>query len=193
MTALFTVFLFLRRIMIPSPEFTNKPATSAPKDKLPPINNSLRKTLLAQFGIKPTMEPNKGDRYLFVTTKLEKLSSPTAATISPKETLITKTYHAAGHLQVRQAGRPDTDRSFAAICRLQQSGSRLCRRGRGGRVLPVRPVKLDHLDLLGSADRLLGADPGCSAWTARLSRSERHPENGHAWTSDRRRSGHMRL
>ena len=77
--------------MMPRPELTNNPATSAPKERLPPINSSLRRTLLAQFGISPISEPNKGAKYLFEAIKLEKFSSPTEPIIKPKEMLIIKT------------------------------------------------------------------------------------------------------
>ena len=49
-------------IIIPSPELTNKPPNNAPKERFPSINNSDKSTLLAQLGIKPISDPNKGDK-----------------------------------------------------------------------------------------------------------------------------------
>ena len=60
MKAFLMVFLSLNKTVIPKPELTNNPAKSAPNDKLPEINSSVIKILEAQFGIRPTIEENKG-------------------------------------------------------------------------------------------------------------------------------------
>ena len=54
----FALFLFLNKTIIPNPEFTNKPANKAPKDKLPSINSSLNNKEEAQLGINPIIEEN---------------------------------------------------------------------------------------------------------------------------------------
>ena len=86
-----TCFLLLSNIIIPSPEFTNKPDNKAPNDKEFDIYSSLIRILEAQLGISPINEEYKGARYLFDTKKLVKLSSPTAAIIRPNTTLIRNT------------------------------------------------------------------------------------------------------
>ena len=88
----FAVFLCLNNIIIPRPAFTNNPASKAPKDKLFSINNSLNNKLEAQLGIKPIIEANSGERYLFMLIKLAKFSSPTKPIKSPNKKLIAKTY-----------------------------------------------------------------------------------------------------
>ena len=87
----FAVFLFFKRIIIPKPELTSNPARSAPKERELDIYNSVIRMLLAQLGINPTMEENRGAKKRLFTRKAEKLSSPTAAMIKPNPTLIRNT------------------------------------------------------------------------------------------------------
>ena len=88
----FALFLFLKSIIIPKPAFTNKPESNAPNDKLPSMNNSLSNNEDAQLGIKPIIEANNGDKYLFICMKFAKFSSPTKPMRNPKARLIAKTY-----------------------------------------------------------------------------------------------------
>ena len=84
-------FLCLSNIIRPRPALINNPASKAPNDKLPSINNSLNNKLDAQLGIKPIMEANKGDKYLFMLIKLAKFSSPTNPIIIPNVKLTANT------------------------------------------------------------------------------------------------------
>ena len=83
--------LFFNKTSIPRPELTSKPPTKAPKERLPPINNSLISKELAQLGIKPIKQEYNGVKYLFASKNDEKFSFPTKAIIIPKSKLITKT------------------------------------------------------------------------------------------------------
>ena len=69
-------FLSLKIKTIPNPALTHKPASVAPNDNPPFINNSDKTTEDAQFGINPTIVAYKGDTYLLNSKKLIKFSSP---------------------------------------------------------------------------------------------------------------------
>lgn len=83
--------LFLIKTSIPKPELTSKPPHKAPKERFPPTNNSVNKSDDAQLGIKPIIQENRGDMYLFTSKNAAKLSSPTKPMIKPKTRLIIKT------------------------------------------------------------------------------------------------------
>ena len=88
----FAAFLFLNNMSMPKPAFTNKPESNAPKARLPLTNNSLKRIEEAQFGIKPIIAANNGDKYLFVWRNAAKFSSPTKPIIKPNVRLIANTY-----------------------------------------------------------------------------------------------------
>ena len=62
----FALLRFFNKTIKPNPALTNSPDVKAPNDKLPSINNSDNSNEEAQFGIRPIIEENKGDRYLFI-------------------------------------------------------------------------------------------------------------------------------
>ena len=90
--ARFATFLFFNRTIIPSPELTNNPAKSAPKERDPSAKSLVISKLLAQLGIRPMMEANNGVRYLLLFKNPTNLSSPMNPIINPITKLITSTY-----------------------------------------------------------------------------------------------------
>ena len=83
--------LFYINTIIPNPELTSRPPHKAPKERLLETNSSVNSNELEQLGIKPTIQAYKGVRYLFVSKKALKLSSPTPVMIKPIARLIIKT------------------------------------------------------------------------------------------------------
>ena len=67
---------FLNKQINPKPAFIVNPPNSVPKEILSNTNNSAITILLAQFGIKPTIEATNGDKYLFFSIKIKSVDSP---------------------------------------------------------------------------------------------------------------------
>ena len=84
-------FLLFSKQTNPKPEFINNPPNKDPKEIPFITNNSLKRTLEAQFGIKPIITENNGDKYLLDCKNTLILSSPTKAIIIANVKEIIKT------------------------------------------------------------------------------------------------------
>ena len=87
----FALLRFLSKTIKPNPALTNSPDVKAPNDKLPSINNSDNNNEEAQFGIRPIIEENNGDRYLFIWINEAKRSSPIKPIVNPNTRLMANT------------------------------------------------------------------------------------------------------
>ena len=72
----FNFSLFFNKIIEPSPQLTIKPARAVPNEILPASNKLAMITELTQLGIKPINTANNGPKYLPLSKKLAKVSSP---------------------------------------------------------------------------------------------------------------------